>query len=68
MLLLNIYEDQLIVLTADCHITVYNLQLSQTKSGTGRMITSITERKTVEDRLITFTTLERRGDQVSVIG
>lgn len=33
VLLLNIYEDQLIVLTADCHITVYNLQLSQTKSG-----------------------------------
>ncbi|XP_045104693.1 guanine nucleotide exchange factor subunit Rich-like isoform X1 [Portunus trituberculatus] len=33
VLLLNIYGDQLIVLTADCHITVYNLQLPQTDSG-----------------------------------
>lgn len=33
VLLLNIYGDQLIVLTADCHITVYNLQPSETNSG-----------------------------------
>ncbi|MPC48590.1 hypothetical protein E2C01_042368 [Portunus trituberculatus] len=33
VLLLNIYGDQLIVLTADCHITVYNLQLPQTDSA-----------------------------------
>ncbi|XP_069939686.1 guanine nucleotide exchange factor subunit Rich isoform X2 [Cherax quadricarinatus] len=33
VLLLNVYGDQLIVLTADCHITVYNLQALETNSG-----------------------------------
>ncbi|KAK7086565.1 WD40 repeat protein [Halocaridina rubra] len=33
VLLLNIYGDQLIVLTADCHITVYNLQPKEPNSG-----------------------------------
>ncbi|XP_042872511.1 guanine nucleotide exchange factor subunit Rich-like isoform X2 [Penaeus japonicus] len=37
VLLLNIYGDQLIVLTADCHITVYNLQPSDTNSGQYRV-------------------------------
>lgn len=37
VLLLNIYGDQLIVLTADCHITVYNLHLPD--SSTGGLVT-----------------------------
>ena len=33
VLLINIYNDQLIVLTADCHITVYNLKEPQNNIG-----------------------------------
>ncbi|XP_042224656.1 guanine nucleotide exchange factor subunit Rich-like isoform X2 [Homarus americanus] len=40
VLLLNIYGDQLIVLTADCHITVYNLQPTETNSGGGNVLVS----------------------------
>ncbi|XP_069159265.1 guanine nucleotide exchange factor subunit Rich isoform X3 [Procambarus clarkii] len=40
VLLLNVYGDQLIVLTADCHITVYNLQPLETNSGGGNVTVS----------------------------
>ncbi|XP_071528782.1 guanine nucleotide exchange factor subunit Rich isoform X3 [Panulirus ornatus] len=40
VLLLNMYGDQLIVLTADCHITVYNLQPSETNSGGSSVMVS----------------------------
>ncbi|XP_066965067.1 guanine nucleotide exchange factor subunit Rich isoform X3 [Macrobrachium rosenbergii] len=40
VLLLNIYGDQLIVLTADCHITVYNLQPKEANSGGPNVVVS----------------------------